>query len=244
MKKILIIQSYKDVANAEEERREYLQVLGSHAEITFASSIDDSLSWNTPAIIVTGYDGIIFGGSSDFDFDGGRVPNDPVLAESRAILERLRPLIAYLLEKDIPCLGICFGHQLIALAQGGSVQDDLTQNKIGTFAVTLTEAGKRDTFFGLLPPTFMAQYDHKDSVVLLPQGAVVLGVGERCRNSVLRYGGRCYTMQFHVEFSDVEMRAEYRSSSERFPSDRPIDEILRPSPEASTILPLFVERVC
>ena len=244
MKRLLVIQSYRDKVNAEGERRDYIRTLAEHADLTFISTLDTQLQWETPEAILAGYHGVIFGGSSDFDFDGGRIESDPVLNDSKAILERMRPLVAYILQKEFPCMGICYGHQLIGLIQGGIVKNDKAQNKLGTFKITLTSEGKADKLFNTFPATFMAQYDHKDSLIEMPQGAVLLGAGERCHFSILRYGTTCYSIQFHVEFTENEMRAEYRSSSERFPVDVPLEHIIQPSPEASQILPLFVEKVC
>lgn len=244
MKKILVIQSYRDMESAEGERRDYARTLAEHAELTFISTLDTQVQWKDPEAILAGYQGVIFGGSSDFDFDGGREASDPVLSDSKTILERMRPLVVYILQKEFPCMGICYGHQLIGLAQGGMVKNDKVQNKLGTFKITLTNEGKADKLFSTLPATFMAQYDHKDSLTEMPQGAVLLGAGERCHFSILRYGTACYTIQFHVEFTENEMRAEYRVSSERFPVDVPLEHIIQSSPEASQILPLFVEKVC
>ncbi len=244
MKKILVIQSYRDMESAEGERRDYSRTLAGHAELTFISTLDTQIQWKNPEAVLAGYQGVIFGGSSDFDFDGGREVSDPVLSESHTILERMRPLVAHILQTEFPCMGICYGHQLIGLIQEGVVKNDKAQNKLGTFKVTLTDEGKADALFSMLPVTFMAQYDHKDSLTEMPQGATLLGTGERCYFSILRYGTACYTIQFHVEFTENEMRAEYRSSSERFPVEVPLEQIIQPSPEASQILPLFVEKVC
>jgi GMP synthase (glutamine-hydrolysing) len=244
VKKILIIQSYQDKKNEAGERGDYVRTLGEHAELTFISTLDTSLPWQEPAKIIDGYQGVVFGGSSDFDFDGGRETSDPVLAQSQAILKRVRPLISYILESQFPCMGICYGHQLIGLVQGGEVKNDKAQNKLGSFIVTLTQEGIQDALFGSLPAEFYAQYDHKDSLTALPPSATVLGAGERCRFAVLRYGPACYTIQFHVEFTEKEMHAEYRESSERFPSDISLAELVKPSPEASSLLPLFVDKIC
>jgi GMP synthase-like glutamine amidotransferase len=241
VKKILVIQSYKDKANEAGEQRDYVRTLGNHAELVFISTLDTSLSWDNPEQILNGYQGVVFGGSSDFDFDGGRDASDPVLAESLVILERVRPIVAYVLQTEFPCMGICYGHQIIGKIQGGTVRNDKNQNKLGTFSVTLTPKGVKDKLFGQMPPVFLAQYDHKDSLTELPESAVLLGSGERCRFSILRYGSSCYTIQFHVEFTENEMRAEYRDSSERFPVGVPVEDMVKPSPEASTLLPLFVK---
>ena len=239
-KKLLIIQSYRSEANAEEERREYRHVIGTLADIQFISLLDTRLPWSEPEKVVESFDGVIFGGSSDFDFDGGRTAEDPVRTEAQELLNRARPLITHILKNKIPCLGICLGHQMIALTQGGEVENDAAQNKLGTFDVSLTPDGIADSLFGALPHVFLAQYDHKDSVTKIPDSAMLLGKGDCCFASILRYGERCWTMQFHVEFDAKGMYEEYRDFPERFPTDVDLQAIVKPSPDASTIIPRFV----
>ena len=231
MKKVLIIQSYANQVEAEDERQDYMRTIGDHAAITFISSLNKFLPWHTPEEIVSGYDAVIVGGSSDFDFDGGREASDLILATSHAILERMRPTIDHVIQNAIPCMGICYGHQMIGLSQGGTLHNDLEQNKLGSFEVTLTEEGQQDALFKNLPLSFVAQYIHKDSLTSLPTGATLLGTGERCRFSVLRYGSNCYTTQFHTEFGEKEMQVAYPEQSNDF----------KPSLEASLVLPTFLD---
>ena len=226
MKKILVVQSRTSEARIERERENYRRVIAEKAEATFLSSVDEKLAWTTPEEILQGFDGVIFGGSSDFDFHGGRPDDDPVRLMSLIILSRAKNLVTYALQQKIPLLGICYGHQIVANIYGGAVGNDKEQSKFGSYEVQLTEAGKEDALFKDMPESFVAQYAHKDSVTKLPEGATLLASSKGCRFSALRYGAHAYTMQFHPEVTHFD--------------DLPL--AYRDSFEASNIIPLWIER--
>ena len=226
VKKILVVQSRTQPERIERERANFTRAIGDKAEVVFLSALDERLSWTSPDEFLKGYDGVIFGGSSDFDFDGGRPEEDPARLMSLMILSRAKNIIAHALAARVPVLGVCFGHQIIAQMHGGKVRNDQTQNKFGAFEVSLTGEGKRDPLFSVLPPRFFAQYAHKDSATTLPEGATLLATGETCRFSALRYGANTYTVQFHPEV-------------ERFPAGGRSHD----SPESSKLIGLWIERI-
>jgi GMP synthase-like glutamine amidotransferase len=225
MKKILIVQSRTSHKRIQREQSNFRNSIGEKADIAFLSALDERLSWTTPEEFLRGFDGVIFGGSSDFDFHGGRSTDDPVRLISLMILSRSKNLISYALAQKVPLLAVCYGHQLIANMYGGKVLQDKSQSKFGSYEVELTDEGKRDMLFKHLPASFVAQYAHNDSVTELPDGATLLASSAVCRFSALRYGERAYTLQFHpevVQFDDLQVEA-------------------KPSLEASKIVPLWVE---
>ncbi len=226
MKKVLVVQSRTTPERIEREQENFIRSIGTLADVTFLSALDERLAWTTPEEFLEGFDGVIFGGSSDFDFHGGRVENDPIRLISLLILSRTKDLVSYALTEKIPLLGVCYGHQLIANIYGGEVNQDKEQSKFGSFEVSLTEEGKRDRLFEGVPETFMAQYAHNDSVTKLPKGATLLASSPTCKFSALRYGDTAYTLQFHPEV-------------ERFGFSKGERE----SPQASRLIPLWVERI-
>ena len=226
MKKVLVIQSRTTEKRIENERNNYREAIENAAEVDFLSALDERHAWTTPEEFLKGYGGVIFGGSSDFDFHGGRPDGDPIRLMSMIILSRAKNIVSYAMAGDIPTLGVCFGHQLIAQMHGGVVNNDVEQSKFGAYEVALTEAGKKDPLFETLPERFFAQYAHKDSVTNLPEGAVLLATGAACRFSALRYGKNTYTVQFHPE---VRRFIEGKGSVD--------------SPEASKIIPLWIEHI-
>jgi GMP synthase-like glutamine amidotransferase len=226
MTRLLVVQSRIVEARIERERGNYRRAAGKKARLDFLSSVDEKLAWKSPESMLRGYDGIIFGGSSDFDFHGGRPAADPVRLMSLIIMARAKNIVLHAVEKQIPILGICFGHQIIGNIYGGMVGNDLEQHKHGAYEVALTDAGKSDRLFSAMPPVFYAQYAHKDSVTNLPEGATLLATGAACKYSALRYGDRVYTVQFHPEVRKMPAGPEHESPESSLLVQHWIDRIV------------------
>lgn len=108
---------------------------------------------------------------------------------------------------SIPVLGICYGHQLLAHALGGSVDFHPGGREIGTTAVTLTAAAAGDVLFAGLPPTFAVNVSHKQTVTVLPPDAVVLASNPFEPFHAVRFRERIWGLQFHPEFAADVMHA-------------------------------------
>ena len=226
MKKVLVVQSRTTPEMIEREQKNFRRAIGALADITFLSALDERLAWSTPDEFLEDIDGVIFGGSSDFDFNGGRAEKGPARIMSIIILSRTKSFVSYTLAEKIPLLGICYGHQLVANMYGGDVDHDESQSKFGAHEVCLSTDGMEDPLLKDLPERFLAQYAHKDSITKLPVGATLLAGGSKCKFSALRYGDTAYTLQFHPEI-------ERLGTTEHGPA----------SPHASRIIPLWIERI-
>ncbi|MEQ5793747.1 MULTISPECIES: type 1 glutamine amidotransferase [Paracoccus] len=110
--------------------------------------------------------------------------------EDHAFIPPLEDFIRRVHDAGVPMVGICFGHQIIAQALGGTVV-----KHSGGWAV-----GAQDYDFGGQPVTLNAW--HQDQVVALPPGAQVAGRNAFCENAALIYGDRAFTVQAHPEFGD------------------------------------------
>ncbi|MCZ6631967.1 MAG: glutamine amidotransferase [bacterium] len=77
-------------------------------------------------------------------------------------------------QKETPILGVCYGHQLLAHGLGGTVGDHPLGQELGTVDVVVNKTGQKDRLIGQLPERFSAQASHRQSVLVLPEGA-------RCR---------------------------------------------------------------
>lgn len=243
MKLILAIQSRQTPERQAAERAAYERAAQGKAEFTFISTLDVEQSWDNPADIVRGYDGVLIGGSSDFFLHGGKDEDDATRAGAREVLDRVRGLVEYLIERQVPTLGICFGHQLIAEVFGGAVTHDHAQKKAGTHEVTLTEAGQADPYLGHCAPAFAAQYAHRDSVTMPPLGAVILAEGPSCRFAALRYGDRCYTLQFHPELLAEDLLAYPEALALYLPEGKRAEEVIGDTPVANGLIAAFIDRV-
>jgi len=103
-------------------------------------------------------------------------------------------------------LGVCFGHQLLAHALGGRVEQNLRGPEAGTHEVELTAEGRRDPLFRGLPHRIPVQQSHSDHVTLLPAGAVVLARNGFSPVQAFAHGPRIRGVQFHPEFDVVRCR--------------------------------------
>jgi GMP synthase - Glutamine amidotransferase domain len=101
--------------------------------------------------------------------------------------------------KNIPVLGICFGHQLLAHTFGGSVDYHELGEEKGEVEIRLTEAGKKDPLLGVLPEHFTSYAYHFQTVTRLPQNAVVLAHNDFESSHALRFKENVWGVQFHPE---------------------------------------------
>ena len=205
--------------------------------IDFINVFDNSTDWDLPEQILFGYQGVILGGSGDLDFDGSRPAADGVRLASQKILKQLSPLLQYLLDKDIPTLGICFGHQILGAFAGACVLCDKKQSKTKSHKVNFVIDKSKHFLFTGLPDSFYAHYKHKDVLNCIPQGAVLLmeGGGE-CEVSALQYKNNIYIVQFHPELTFSEMVKRSNDSLGYLTEDLKPEEVFRDDIHSNKIL--------
>lgn len=238
--KILCIQFRNSVPSLVQEQFCIKREVGTYADIDFVSAIIDPIDWSDVDTIMSGYHGVILGGSGDYYFDGERLESDPARKASYEFLEKLRPLFTYLFDNDIPTLGICYGHQLLGAFAGARVQCDKQQKKTCSHEIKLM-VDKNDYFlFSDLPESFHAHYGHQDSLDRVPEGAILLmNGGDQCKVSALKYKNNIYTTQFHPELTFEDMVDRMRNSSGYLPEGVIAEEIFSTDPHSNTILRNF-----
>lgn len=137
----------------------------------------------------------------------------PWLVAEKAAIRR------WVLELKRPYLGICLGHQLLAVACGGEAAR-MSRPEVGLGEVELTEAGSADPLFAGLPPTLETFQWHGVEVTRLPEGGVALARNGACAVQAMRVGAHAYGVQFHPEIvaetvADWERIPEYMASLEK-----------------------------
>ncbi len=138
-------------------------------------------------------DCVLVGGAGDFGV--GDAASQPWLADFIGVMGRLTAM-------DVPVFASCFGFQALVVACGGRVETNNARAEIGTFEVSVTEAGMEDPLFKEVAPRFYAQFGHVDCVTALPPGFVNLARTERNEFQAATIPDkRIYLTQFHPELS-------------------------------------------
>jgi len=118
-------------------------------------------------------------------------------------LPPLEALVREIVASGRPLIGVCFGHQLIAKALGGTVE-----KYRGGWAV-----GRQVYDFGDEKLALNAW--HQDQVTTPPEGAQVIAANPFCANAGMVIGGNVFTVQPHPEFNAAFLDAlmSYRSGA-------------------------------
>ncbi len=156
---------------------------------------------------LNGYDALwVFGGPMDVWQEAAH----PWLVAEKALI---REAVA---ERDLPFLGVCLGHQLLAEALGGRVAA-MPNAEVGVCDVEVTAAG-RDLLGGESGPLKALQW-HGAEVTELPPGGEILASSPVSACQALRCGSRAFSIQYHVEVTAETVPqwgeiAEYRAALE------------------------------
>lgn len=145
-----------------------------------------------------------------------------------------------------PVLGVCFGHQLLGEAAGGKTIVNPRGREIGTVAIHLSEAARRDPLFAWASGDIIhVQATHLDAVDPLPPGATLLASNENSAQA-MRLSETVAGVQFHPELSAPTLRELIRSRQEKLAAEgRDAEELAANVREvqAGQILRAFVEQV-
>ncbi len=140
-------------------------------------------------------------------FDAAIVPGSVAAVYERAPwMLRLEAYLRQLHAAAFPVLGICFGHQILASALGGTVIRNPLGREFGFCEVRLTAAGRaHPTLFAGLPECFRGAQGHYDVVSELPPGATVLAESDFGVQAFSH--GSVTGVQFHPEISGAVLAA-------------------------------------
>lgn len=195
-----------------------------HATVLRFTGLDDRdlpqvnvHSQDLPDLDLDAWSGIVLGGGPWNTTD----PEERKSPAQRRAEARLAALLDEVVERDFPFLGACYGIGTLGRHQGGVVGRDHPEG-VGPLHVTLTEEGLTDPLLAGLPRDFAAYGGHKESLAVLPPGAVRLATSPACPVQAFRVGRNVYATQFHPELdlAGVCTRIEVYKDAGYFPADQ------------------------
>jgi len=137
-------------------------------------------------------------------------------------LAPLRALIRDAVARELPTLGICLGHQLVALALGGEVARNPRGQQVGLFDVGWLPEAVGDELVGVLGSVRGVQWNN-DLVVRLPEDAVALAETPHGELQAARFGRRAWGVQLHPE-ADVPIVTSWAAGDRDDHLERGIDQ--------------------
>lgn len=112
-------------------------------------------------------------------------------------IDALCGFVRTLWEHQRPLIGICFGHQLMARALGGTVRQSERGWGVG---LSFNQVIERKDWMQPFQAHLDLLVSHQDQVVILPPQAQVLASSEFCPYYLIQYGDCFLSVQGHPEF--------------------------------------------
>ncbi|MEC9374437.1 MAG: type 1 glutamine amidotransferase [Planctomycetota bacterium] len=134
-------------------------------------------------------DGVISMGGPQSTVDAGSRPE--WMEEEMAFLKEAH-------ERALPVIGVCLGHQMLAVALGGET-GRMAKPEVGFYPVDITVPGQTEHVLAGISWRSRQFCHHGDHVTKAPPGAVVLAKSELCPVQAFRAGLRTYAFQYHFE---------------------------------------------
>ncbi|MBN1905756.1 MAG: glutamine amidotransferase [Deltaproteobacteria bacterium] len=176
--------------------------------------------------------GVVITGSHDMVTDH--------LPWSDLLLEWIPGLVRH----EIPFMGICYGHQLLAEAMGGKVGFHPKGKEIGTVEVKLSSECAKDPLLIDMPASIPVHVTHAQSALMIPAVSTILASNDFEPYHAIRIGASAWGVQFHPEYSTDIMKAYIiNQADELMTTGHNIDEIMetvKETPQASSIMKRFV----
>lgn len=141
----------------------------------------------------------------------GQFPQDPSICDAWLIngsrhsvyedipwINRLKRFVRSIYVSGRPCLGVCFGHQMIAEALGGKVAKSSLGWCVGVHSFEIVQ---QDYWMSPFEDSINLLMMCQDQVQVLPPDSVVLASAEDCPVGMFRVGQNMLGIQAHPEFS-------------------------------------------
>lgn len=134
---------------------------------------------------ISGYDFFITTGSKSSVYDP-----EPWIAALIDFVKKLH-------EKEAKLIGICFGHQLIAMALGGSVEQSPKGWGVG---VSENRVISHPPWMKEQPAQFNVLVSHRDQVMKLPEDTTIIAESDFCPYFIIQWNDHFLSIQGHPEW--------------------------------------------
>ncbi|NHZ85865.1 MAG: hypothetical protein GWP19_08285 [Planctomycetia bacterium] len=156
----------------------------------FSDIIDNTtiinICYNEKINDINNYDGYIISGSRSCHRD------------KDSWIFALKEIVTQIYNENIPCLAVCFGHQIVADLFGGTTVKNYASEEGFQDVSTVVKDSRIKLFFGLPNPVKVYQ-SHNDAVIKVPPGSIQVIYNEKC----IQYYqfGSIYSIQSHPEIT-------------------------------------------
>ena len=149
----------------------------------------------------------------------------PTTTRDHAWIGPCKDLLRDAVDRGLPTLGICLGHQLLASALGGRVVANPPGQQLGLLDVGWTDAAGSDPLTGPLSegPARRGVHWNHDVVSVPPPGAEVLAATPAGEIQAVRFAPRAWGVQWHPEV-DVPVLVSWAEGDRADHLERGIDQ--------------------
>ena len=155
---------------------------------------------------LTGHDALlVLGGSMGANDD-----------EAHPWLVPTRQLVRDAVARRTPTLGICLGHQLVAVALGGEVDRNPRGQQLGLLSMGWTDDARGDDLMAGVVDAGVGIHWNDDIVTRAPDGTTVLAVAPEGELQVARFAPTVWGVQLHPEVDEAILREWAEEDPDRY----------------------------
>jgi GMP synthase (glutamine-hydrolysing) len=181
VKQILVVRLYTTVKYRRNFEKLVERVKDAGGDV--AISDFETLPTTNPEVVNSSYSGLVLSGTE-------------ALYTRTADRARFIGLIQFLPKIALPVLGVCGGHQALALAYGGNVTK--ASDLVYGFRTVVLE--DKDTLLAGLPAKIKVMQSYREQVKQLPPNFVRIATSSQTENEGMRHESLLlYGVQFHPE---------------------------------------------